>query len=175
MKITLFLILFFVPLLLFSQKTIPTIGGGVGIGSMVGNFPSQTTFGGKIFFETVSPLTLFDRIQYNVTFAQKIEKFLPGSYDYSYYSYFTSIGIAGMFNQKLTNKYFIEEGIGIIYLNDRSFNDINSWNWGILINLIGGLALSNELELTLNIDYGVTLNKTNAAFILFLLGVSYNI
>ena len=124
--------------------------------------------------ETHSPLNLFDRIQYNFTFAQKIEKFLPGSFNYQHYSYYSSFGIAGMFNQILSDKYFIEEGIGIIYLNDRSFNDIDSWNWGILINLVGGFDLKNDFELTFNVDYGITLNKTNISYVLIFIGLNYN-
>ena len=125
MKLFVIIILIFTSSFISGQKTIPTVGGGLGIGSMFGNFPSQTTFGGKLYLETHSPLNLFDRIQYNFTFAQKIEKFLPGSFNYQHYSYYSSFGIAGMFNQILSDKYFIEEGIGIIYLNDRSFNDID--------------------------------------------------
>ena len=79
-----------------------------------------------------------------------------------------------MFNQILSDKYFIEEGIGIIYLNDRSFNDIDSWNWGILINLVGGFDLKNDFELTFNVDYGITLNKTNISYVLIFIGLNYN-
>jgi hypothetical protein len=175
MKILSLLILIIFPIFLSGQKTIPTIGGGLGLGNMFGNFPSQSTLGTKLYLETHSPISFFDRIQYHFSFAQKVEKFLPGSYGYNHYSYFTSFGIGGMFNQQLNNNYFIEEGLGIIYLNDRSFNDIDTWNFGMLINLVAGIDLKNDFELTFNIDYGITINKTNVSYVLIFLGVNYNL
>ena len=174
MKLFLFIFFFFSSTLFFGQKTLPTVGAGLGIGSMFGNFPNQTNLGGKFFFESRSPFTLFDRIQYSITFAQKIEKFIPGSFNYDHYSYYTSFGISGMFNQKLSSNYFIEEGLGFIYLNDRSFDDIDSWNIGILLNLSAGMNISRDMEITFNIDYGITLNKTNVSYVLIFVGWNYN-
>ena len=174
MKIFCSIILLSFSTFLFGQKTIPTIGGGAGLGSLLGNFPSQTTLGGKIYLETHSPISFFDRIQYHLTFAQKVEKFLPGSYDFDHYSYFTSLGIAGMFNQQLSNDYFIEEGLGIIYLNDRSFNDIDTWNIGMLISMAAGIDLKNNFELFFSIDYGITINNTNVSYVILMFGLNYN-
>ena len=113
--------------ILYGQNKNPSIGGGVGLGSFNGNFPSQTIFGCKLFIELHSPLTVFNKLQLHFSFAQKIEKFLPNSYNYQHYSYFASIGLSGLFKQPLNESVYIEEGIGIIYLNDRSFDDIDSW------------------------------------------------
>jgi hypothetical protein len=156
------------------QTSNPSIGGGLGLGSFTGNFPSETILGGKLFLELNSPFTIFDKIQIHFSLAQNIEKFLPDSYSYDHYSYFTSIGVSGIFNQPLNESIFIEEGVGLIYLNDRSFSDIDSWNLGILISLASGIPISESIDLSLNIDYGLTLNNTNVSYFLLMLNGNYN-
>ena len=171
-KILLILIIILTSAIEGSQPT-SSIGAGFGIGSLFGNFPSQTTFGGKIFFETPSPITIVNNIQIHFTYGQKIEKFIPGSFNYDHYSYYMSLGASGIFNQSLGNNYFIEEGIGIIYANDRSFDDIDVWNYGFLINFTFGYTLNKNINLTANVDSGLTLDNTNISFIIFHIGTSY--
>ena len=167
------LIFFFVSGILYSQNY--SVGAGLGIGSFTGNFPSQTTFGTKILIESPSPITLFEKLQFNFTYAQRIEKFLPGNYDYTHYSYFTSLGLAGVFTQTLNPNFNIQEGVGLIFLNDRSFDTIDSWNWGILIDFEINTNVGNQFILFANIDYGVTLNKNTSRYFLITVGIKYNL
>ena len=155
-------------MLLHGQTGKYSVGAGLGIGSFIGNFPTQTTFGTKLYFETASPIHIFNNLQFRLTAAQKIEKFLPDSYTYDHYSYFTSIGISGIFNQPLNDYLNIQEGVGLIYLNDRSFSDIDSWNFGVLLNLGIGIPISNSADLSIIIDYGITVNNTNASYYIFM-------
>ncbi len=165
--------LFFLNTFLLGQTAKSSMGAGLGIGSFIGNFPTQTTLGTKIYFETESPLKMFNNLQFHFTAAQKIEKFLPDSYTYKHYSYFTSFGISGMFYQPLNEYLNIQEGLGLIYLNDRSFSDINSWNFGVLLNLGIGTPISNSVDLSLIIDYGITVNNTNVSYFLFIFEGKY--
>ena len=82
-----------------------------------------------------------------------------------------SFGISGIFIQPLHESINVEEGVGMIYLNDRSFNDINTWNVGLLFNFTGTLPISQNSDLALNLDYGLTFTNTNASY--FLLSVLY--
>lgn len=151
-----------------------SIGAGLGIGTFQGNFPSQTTFNTKVLFETHSPISLFDKLNFNFTFGQKIEKFLPESYSYEHYSYFTSFGISGTFTQYISHNLFVDEGIGLIYFNDRSFSDIDKWNIGMLLNLSGGTIISKNIALSLSMDYGLTFTNTNSSYIAFLAICTYS-
>ena len=175
MKIFSFIVLFLLlPIIISSQPNQYAVGGGIGIGSLLGDFPSQTTLGGKLFFETPSPISVFNNVQFHFSFGQKFEKFLPGSYNYKYYSYFTSFGLSGLFKQTLNELVYLEEGVGVIYLNDRSFSDIDSWNFGIFINLAGGIPLNKSVDLSLNLDYGITLHNTNSSYFVFMVNGKYN-
>lgn len=170
-KIIIFL--FFVSTAVKSQHNNYAVGGGIGFGSFTGNFPTQTTFGSNIFFETSSSLEPFESFRFHFIYAQKIEKFLPGNTKYTHYSYMTSFGISGIIRQPINEFLFVEEGLGIIYLNDRSFDDINTWNYGLIFNLLSGVKVSKVFELSININYGLTFNNTNPGFVLFLVQGKY--
>ncbi len=114
----------------------------------MGNFPSQTTFGGRVFLETPSPINVFNTLQLHFSLAQRIEKFLPGSISYDHYSYFSSYGLSGIFKQQLNEVLHLEEGVGLFYLNDRSFSDIDTWNFGILISIASGIPISEKVDLS---------------------------
>lgn len=172
-KMLLFIILINI-FVLNAQNDKFSIGTAIGLGTFGGDFPSQTTFNTKFLFETQSPISLFDKLNFNFTFGQKIEKFLPESYSYEHYSYFTSFGISGMFTQFIGNNLFIDEGIGLIYLNDRSFSDIDRWNIGMLLNIAGGTLISKNVSISLNMDYGLTFTNTNSSYIAFLVNCRYS-
>ncbi len=174
-RIFLFLIILLFSTVTKSQSSTPSIGSGIGLGSFFGNFPSQSTLNAKIYFEFASPLDLFDKLDINFSFGQKIEKFLPGSYNYKHYSYFTNFGITGKFVQPLNNVVSVEEGIGLIYLNDRSFSDIDEWNIGVLMNIAAGMPISKKFNLLLNADYGLTFTNTSSSYIAFLLLFRFSI
>lgn len=157
----------------FAQSNNFAVGGGIGFGSLMGNFPSQTTFGGKIFFETIYTLKPFDKFQINYTFAQKVEKFLPGDNNINYYSFMHSVGFSGIFSQLLNPQINVEEGLGLILLNDRSFDDINTLNVGLLFSVSSGLNLSRNIGLLINLDYGLTFTNTNASYFLLMVEGKY--
>lgn len=166
-KLTLFL-MFLIFSVNLAQTSNYSIGGGIGLGSFFGNFPSQSTLNGKVYFEFTSPITLFDRLEIHSSFGQKFEKFLPGSYNYKHYPFFSSFGVSGKFVQPLSNIFWVEEGIGFVYLNDRSFSDINEWNIGLLLNISAGMPISRKFDLLFNADYGLTFTNTNSRYIAFL-------
>jgi hypothetical protein len=174
MKKAFFFIILINVTILHGQTSNSSFGGGIGLGSFNGDFPSETVLGGKLFLELESPLTLFNKIQIHYCFAQKIEKFLPDSYSYDHYSYFTSLGVSGIFRQLLNELFTIKEGIGLIYLNDRSFGDIDTWNYGILLTVSGGIPISENVDIAINLDYGLTLTNTNVSYILFMVSGNYN-
>lgn len=159
--------------ILFSQSKSNLVGSGFGLGTYIGNFPSQTTLGTKLLYEMNSPFSFFDKIQFHFSAAQKVEKFLPGSYNYDHYSYFLSLGTSGLFRQFLNENFYFQEGLGIIYLNDRSFDDIDIWNFGTILNLLVGTEINKNIDLSLHLDYGLTFNNTNVSYTLIMILVSY--
>ncbi len=160
---------------IFAQFNNIAIGGGIGLGNIQGNIPSQTSFAGKVFIETNASFKPFNKIEFAFTYAQKLEKILPENNIISYYPFVKSFTIAGKSNQQLNNIFFIEEGLGLLLLNDRTFSDTDTWNYGFVLNVSGGTNLSNNTEIQIGLDYGLTLNNTNASYLLFLVTAKYNL
>lgn len=158
------IIIFFITASLFGQKKSSSIGAGIGIGSFMGDFPSQTTLGTKLLYKFPSPFDPFNSLQINAVLAQEIEKFLPDNYSYDHYSFFTSFAFMGNLYQPLSPNVFIEEELGIIYLNDRSFDDVDEWNFGFAMGVSLGTHLTNNSSLLLNLEYGLTFQNTNVSY-----------
>lgn len=76
-----------------------------------------------------------------------------------------------------TNLLFVEEGAGIIAMNDRTFSDTDVWDYGIAFNVLIGIDLRNFISsgFTLGVgsEYAVTFNNTTATYFSFHLQSQY--
>ncbi len=171
-KITLVFICLLCTTNIFSQNY--GVGCGIGIGSFHGNFQTQTTFGGKIFLDFPSFFQPFDFFRFNFSYAQQIDKFLPGNNNFDYFPYYLSLGLTGIFKQYLNKYIFIKEGIGAIILNDYSFYDIDTWNLGIKIAFEAGTEIAKNFDMSLNMDYGFTFTNTRSGYTQFSIKSVYN-
>ena len=159
----------------FAQFDEINIGGGIGLGSIKGNLPAQTSYAGKIFIETEPFILPFNSIQVAFTFAQKLEKIIPENRTNRYYPFIKSFSLSGISKQYVTTSLFVKEGIGLLLLNDRTYDDINTWNYGFILNASGGTSLSKKSEISIGLDYGLTLNNTNASYFLFMIEMKYKL
>jgi hypothetical protein len=73
----------------------------------------------------------------------------------------------------------MEEGAGIIYLNDRTFSDTNVWEPGVTFSVLGGIdftdGFTKGIKIGLGLDYGITFTKTNASFSIINLQMQYRL
>jgi len=157
----------------FAQFNFFNVGGGVGLGSINGNFPSQSSFDVKFTLETEPFIEPFNSLQFNFIFAQKIERILPENRTNKYYPFIKSFSITANKKQNLNDYLFVGEGLGLLLLNDRTFDIVNTWNLGFVINFLVGTNITNKINLSFNLDYGLTLNNTNTSFLLFTLQTKY--
>lgn len=155
----------------YSQNYI--LGTSVGLGTFTGNFPSQTTLATKVYLERELNFRILKSLKFSFIYSQKVQKFLPGNYNYNHYAYHYGFGFSGTTYQELNDNLNIEEGIGIIYQKDKSFDYLDIWNFGLL--LTGGVStkISQKLIFNVSIDYGVTLNNTTFSYVHLLAGVGW--
>jgi len=159
----------------FSQSYNFNVGGGIGIGSIKGNLPSQTSFSGKAFIELEPFIIPLNSIQFAFTFAQKLEKIIPENRNNKYYPFIKSLSLIGKSEQFVTENLFIEEGFGLLLLNDRTYDDINTWNYGFVLNASGGTYLNRKTKISIACDYGLTLNNTNASYFFIMTEINYQL
>jgi hypothetical protein len=68
--------------------------------------------------------------------------------------------LKGVTTQYFDNKIFLEEGVGLLALNDRTFSDTNIWDYGVVISISVGYDLRNfdlkGIKLGAGAEYGIT-------------------
>lgn len=106
-----------------------------------------------------------------------VEKFLPENRTGRYYPFLKIFSIKGFIRQDFFFPFYLEEGAGFIYLNDRTFSDVNVWEIGIGFSALAGYDFrkinTNGFSLGLGIDYGITFTQTTANYFLVFLQTQY--
>ncbi len=172
-KLSFLLIFFF--LCLNTGAQIKKVSGGftAGLGEIQGNSPSVASLGISVYLDLVPWFSDEITFRTGFTYAQKIEYFLPENRQQRYYPFIKSYYLRGMLRVNLNQKIYLEQGAGLIYLNDRTFGDINEWEAGASFNVLAGIDFSNYdsdgIKLGLGLEYGITFIKTNASYYLIYL------
>lgn len=160
-KVLLLIVLFYSSLT-FSQTEI-SIGGYIGGGSFSGNSISVDGFTSSIFIESNTPLfdEVFPRLSF--IFSKDFNAILPNSIQ-TYNPYILGFNIKGTTTQYFDNKIFLEEGVGILALNDRTFIDTNIWDYGTVLSLSAGYDFRDfnlkGLKIGAGAEYGITFFNT---------------
>lgn len=113
------------------------VGGYLGGGVISGDSPNQSAFTSSVFFEFKTPFS--DNILPRISFfyAQDFHRLLPESTN-KYFPFLKGISFKGVASQRVSENYFVEEGAGFIAINDRTFTDVNEWNYGVVSSIIAG-------------------------------------
>lgn len=168
MRILLFISL--VLLLLFNTANAQielTVGAYAGGGFIKGNSPDQSSFSTSVFIETNTPL--FEEVYPRVSFiyAQDFNILLPDTRQ-RYHPFIKGFSLKGITSQYFDSRIFLEEGVGFLMLNDRTFSDVNEWNAGMVLSLAGGLDFRDfdlkGFKIGAGMEYGLTFTNTLAQF-----------
>lgn len=146
----------------FSQTDF-TIGGYLGGGSFSGNSSSVGGFTSSIYFETNVPM--FEEVypRAGFIFTKDLNAIIPNDKK-PFYPYLMGVSFKGVTYQFFDSKIFLEEGAGLLALNDRTFSDTNIWDYGIAISLSAGYDLRTfnltGFKVGLGAEYGITFFNT---------------
>ena len=144
-----------------------SVGGFVGGGFIKGNSPSVGSFSASFFVETNT--ILFTEVTPRLSFiiAKDFNSIIPNVRK-PYFPFVQGITFKGITSQYFKSHIFLEEGFGLLALNDRTFSDEDSWNYGIVLSINGGFDLRGfELggfKIGAGIEYGITFNNTLAQY-----------
>lgn len=140
-----------------------SIGGHAGGGSIQGNSPSEGSFGASVFLEANLPLfeEVFPRLSF--IYARDFSALIPDSRQ-GYFPFVQGFSFKGVTSQYFDSKIFLEEAVGLLMLNDRTFIDTDSWEYGIVLSFVGGFDLRNfdlkGFKLGAGVEYGLTFTGT---------------
>jgi hypothetical protein len=146
----------------YSQTEI-SVGGFLGGGSFSGNSVSVGGFTTSIFIEANLPLfeEVFPRVSFIYT--KDFNAILPNT-NQPYNPFVMGFNFKGVTTQYFDNKMFLEEGVGLLALNDRTFIDTDIWDYGIVISLSAGFDLRNfdlkGFKIGAGAEFGITFFNT---------------
>ena len=157
-----FLSVLFYSTFVFSQTEF-SIGGYLGGGSFQGNSSSVGGFTSSLFIEANVPLfeEVFPRASF--IFTKDFNAILPNT-STVYNPYLMGFNFKGITTQYFDGKIFLEEGVGLLALNDRTFIDTNVWDYGVVLSLSAGFDIRNfdlkGFRIGAGVEYGITFFNT---------------
>lgn len=157
-----------------NSQTYKSIGGYLGGGFISSNSPDLGAFSSSIFFETGPVFTEGLSMRLSFIYTGDFEMIIPDSRNV-YSPFMKGFSLKGILYQPLSGIYFLEEGLGILVLNDRTFSDRNDWSFGAVFSLLAGIDLRDSdtigFKLGAGTEYGLTFtNNSPKFFSLFLQG-----
>lgn len=169
---------FFISRLSYAQTANMEIGAGLGIGSIKGNSPSITSLSWNVLLGYKPAFLKGFTFRVNFLFARKVEYFLPQNRTDRYYPFIKAFNILGFIEQPLTDNLFLEEGLGFVLLNDRTFSDVDAWDFGIAGNFLLGAHLTDDynkgVTVGIGAEFGNTFTNSSAGYFNFYLQARYS-
>ena len=165
-----FLVLICLSTSIYSQVNSVSLGISTGVGEIKSNAPSQTSFAVGGFVELSPSFWNGVDFRFDYTFMRKADYLFPDKNTERYYPSMHALSIKAITRQLLSEKFFLEKGIGPLFLNDQTFSDMSTWNYGVCGWFSLGLDIKNisDLPITLAIGghFGLTFtNETPSYFI----------
>jgi len=151
-------IVLFIATVSFTQNEI-SFGGYLGGGSLSSNSPSEGSFGATFFVQADVPIfaEVFPRVSF--IYNRDFSSLIPDSRQ-TYYPFLQGFSFKGVTSQYFDSKIFLEQAVGVLVLNDRTFIDRNSWEYGIVLSFVGGFDLRNYdlkgFKVGAGVEYGLT-------------------
>jgi len=162
------LIFLFVPLYLNAQFMNPSIGASVGIGEMKGNSPSLSVYSLNGYIGFYAWFSADIEFRGGFFYAQKIENLIPENRTGKFYPF-----IKGYYLSANNDTFFLEEGVGLITINDRIYNDRTSWDIGVKAHIAAGFRLKQNLRISGGIDFASTVTNTSASYLIYMVQTQF--
>ena len=163
---------------LFISKTdaqYMSVGGFIGGGSVGGFSASTGAFTSSLFAEVPTPFFGFNT-RLSFIYVQDFNILLPGSTN-RYYPFVKAVSLKAMFTQPLNDPFFLEEGFGPVAVNDRTFSNVDEWNYGVAFSLTAGIDFRKDspsgFKTGLGVEYSITFGNTSAKYFSFHLQGQY--
>jgi hypothetical protein len=157
-KLTGLLFAFFLTCTSYPQADL-SVGAYAGGGAISANSPNEGAFSSSVFIEAY--LSPFDYLSTRLSFiyATDFNSLVPESSN-QYYPSVKGISLKGVYSYYLNYNFYIEQGLGLVTLNDRIYSDRNNWDYGVILSLLAGIDLRqvtiNGFRMGLGMEYGLT-------------------
>jgi hypothetical protein len=168
-----FFIILITPMFLNAQFMNPSIGAYAGIGEMKGNSPSLSVYSLNGYIGSYAWFSADIEFRTGFFYAQKIENLIPENRAGKFYPFIKGYYLSANISQFFNDTFFLEEGVGIIIINDRIYNDRASWDIGAKAHLAAGFRLKQNLRISGGIDFASTVTNTSASYLIYMVQTQY--
>jgi hypothetical protein len=152
------------------------VGGFIGGGTIKGESPNITAFTASVYIETNIAIFLEVTPRLSIIYAKDYNAIIP-NVQKPYFPFVQGFSLKGIATQYLEEGIFVEEGVGLLALNDRTFRDTDVWGYGVVLSLSAGWDLRgfnlSGFKLGAGIEYGITFNNTLVQYSSINLYVNY--
>ncbi|MCK9281614.1 MAG: hypothetical protein M0P71_13395 [Melioribacteraceae bacterium] len=167
------IIFLFIPFMLNAQFMNPSIGGYAGIGEVKGNSPSLSSYSLSGYIGFYAWFSADIEFRTGFFYAQKIENLIPENRTGKFYPFIKGYYLSANISQFFNETFFLEEGVGLIAINDRIFNDRVTWDIGAKAHLAAGFRLNENLRISGGIDFASTVTNTSASYLIYMVQTQF--
>lgn len=162
----LILVIIFNPL--NAQVKLEGIGVYGGLGTIKGNSVSVASFTTSAFLDTKWFFSDLVTVRFSFFYARKFEALIASNSRARYFPFHKGFSLKTVIDQPLSRYIFLEEGVGLLFLNDRTFSDTNEWGIGITFHVVGGIDFrddtGNGFKVGAGSEVGTTFTTTTPQF-----------
>ena len=174
------MVIFLFVMLLLPKELIPqeslSVGGYLGGGVISGNTTGKGSFSSSLFLEIEPGFYRDLSFRFSFMYNTDFNSILPNSTK-RYYPFIKGLGLKGITSQSIEPNYFIEEGLGLIALNDRTISGTDLWDYGVNFSIAAGFDLrdfdAQGFKLSLGTEYGLTFFNTLPSYFSLYLQAQY--
>ncbi|MCS7053754.1 MAG: hypothetical protein NZM09_08465 [Ignavibacterium sp.] len=149
----------------------------MGYSSFSSSSPSIDGFSFNIYVQTDQPLfeEVYPRLA--IGLMREINSILPSDKT-PYYPQLFSLSFNGVTAQYFDSRVYLEESVGLLFMNDKTFSDRNLWNYGVSLSFLAGLDRRNfnlqGWQTGIGAEYGLTFNGFLPSYLNVYLQFQYN-
>ena len=171
-KLVFIIIILAVYMNIYGQSAGASLGGGL----ISGDSPNVSSYSASLFLETPLLFNSFS-VRLSILYAADYNQIIPNSTN-QYNPYIKGVSLKGLTTQNFSGSYYLDEGIGLLMINDRIFSNTDYIDYGLVMSLGAGFDLRNDnptgFRIGAGVDYGFTFTNTYAKyFSLHLIGQYY--
>ena len=152
------------------------VGAYLGGGTIQGNLPSQGSFSGSLFIDFTIPFIKGLATRASFIYSSDVNILLPQNSN-RYSPFLKGISLKEIYTSKLPANIFFEGGVGPLFLNDRTYGNLNEWDAGVAFSLLAGLDFFGENKSGIlagaGAEYGLTFTNTNVQYLSVYLQLKY--
>ncbi|MCK9209707.1 MAG: hypothetical protein M0P61_02600 [Ignavibacteriaceae bacterium] len=161
-----------------SQVRLKAIGGQSGLGMLSGNSPQIFSYSLSFFSDVVLQFSDPAYVRLEIIYMRDFNALIPGNRQNKYYPLLKGGSLQILFQQQVFKQLYFEEGFGPLILNDKTYSDVNTWNYGAVFSFSAGINFfENEgkgFSLAVVSEFGNTFTQTTPQFLFVALQPKYN-